>query len=113
MKKIKERKKGKSKSMMNNPITYPSPSVYRENRKLFKDITFVPDKVINSKKQLNLLINQNVNRQDTLYVSNDILIASSGDESEPNSPTEVDYIPKAKNSKNQNPRSISNAPSSK
>jgi hypothetical protein len=62
IKRIKDRKKGKSKSVMSKPITYESPSVYRENRKFFKDITFVPDKVKNNKKQLSLLINQNITR---------------------------------------------------
>ena len=91
IKKFKERKKGKS--VMSKPITYESPSVYRENRKFFKDITFVPDKVKNNEKQLSLLINQNINRQDTIYVNNEILIASSGDESESNSQSDNDYLP--------------------
>jgi hypothetical protein len=78
---------------MSKPITYESPSVYRENWKFFKDITFVPDKVITSNKQLNVLINQNITRQDTIYVNDDILIASSGDESEPNTQSDSDYHP--------------------
>ncbi len=51
IKTIKDRRKGKTKSVI-NPVTYQSPSVYRENRKFFKDITFVPDKVKVNRKQM-------------------------------------------------------------
>ena len=52
IKTIKDRRKGKNKSGVNAPVTYQSPSVYRENRKFFKDITFVPDKVKVNRKQM-------------------------------------------------------------
>ncbi len=63
IKQIKERRNRKSKSvMMNDPYSLPSPSVYRENRKFFKDITFVPDNVMYNKKQISQVIRDNINR---------------------------------------------------
>jgi hypothetical protein len=47
---------------MNNPYSLPSPSVYRENHKFFKDITFVPDNVMYNKKQISQVIRDNINR---------------------------------------------------